>query len=106
MFYFGNTFYVDKRQHDNVDYSEPVREWGKANNVQFGDTLAMEDIRVDELQLIRMGYPYLFVHQGSCEHLVIISDARSVTDIRTCSQSPTVSYLLTESLLCLIFEKK
>lgn len=36
----------------------------------------MEDTRFVDLT-IKVGFPYLYCHQGDCEHLVIITDIRS-----------------------------
>uniref|UniRef100_A0A6M2E536 snRNA-activating protein complex subunit 3 n=1 Tax=Amblyomma tuberculatum TaxID=48802 RepID=A0A6M2E536_9ACAR len=35
----------------------------------------MEDTTFNQLEL-RLGYPYVYVHQGNCEHLVVFSDMR------------------------------
>lgn len=37
----------------------------------------MEDTRFIDLK-VKVGFPYLYCHQGDCEHLVIITDVRSV----------------------------
>ncbi|XP_046669091.1 uncharacterized protein LOC124359945 isoform X2 [Homalodisca vitripennis] len=78
MFYFDNTFYVDKRHVDCEDYSSKVKEWGQSHNIKFGSTCDMSLMKVGNLN-VRFGYPYLYVHQGVCEHLVIVNDARLVT---------------------------
>jgi len=36
---------------------------------------SMEGVRISELTL-RLGQPYLFQHQGNCEHLLLFSDLR------------------------------
>ena len=41
-------------------------------------TADMGSTRFDELSL-RLGYPYLFLHHGNCEHLLIARDLRSVS---------------------------
>uniref|UniRef100_A0A1B6F6N8 snRNA-activating protein complex subunit 3 n=1 Tax=Cuerna arida TaxID=1464854 RepID=A0A1B6F6N8_9HEMI len=86
MFYFDNTFYVDKRHLDCEDYSSKVKEWGQSHNIEFGSTCDMSLMKVGNLN-VRFGYPYLYVHQGVCEHIVIINDARLVTgaeSLRSC----------------------
>ena len=35
----------------------------------------MEDVVFDDLK-IKLGYPYLYCHQGNCEHLLIFTDLR------------------------------
>lgn len=77
MFYIDNTFYIDEREITNLDYSEPIRKWGETRGMEFGETLSMERAKICDLE-VRMGYPYLYVHQGCCEHLVIINDAKLV----------------------------
>lgn len=37
----------------------------------------MEDTRFMDMTL-KVGFPYLYCHQGDCEHLVIITDVRLV----------------------------
>uniref|UniRef100_A0A0A9YAH2 snRNA-activating protein complex subunit 3 n=1 Tax=Lygus hesperus TaxID=30085 RepID=A0A0A9YAH2_LYGHE len=76
MFYFGNDFFVDARQPDNLDYSFPLTEWGKRSGLEFGSVFKMEQSTMADLKGIRLGYPYVYIHQGTCEHLVFISDAR------------------------------
>lgn len=75
MFYFDNTFYVDTRHKSNLDYSEPIRTWGLTRGIKLGESVSMESVKVEDLT-IRFGYPYLYMHQGCCEHVVYISDAR------------------------------
>jgi len=38
----------------------------------------MDDYTFNDLTL-KIGFPYLFCHQGDCEHIVIITDIRYVT---------------------------
>ncbi|XP_046681474.1 snRNA-activating protein complex subunit 3-like isoform X1 [Homalodisca vitripennis] len=78
MFYFDNTFYIDTRNNENVDYSKTIKEWGTKRGILFGGTKQMERTLVEDLE-IRFGYPYLYLHQGCCEHVVIINDARLLT---------------------------
>lgn len=35
----------------------------------------MENVKFEDLD-IQLGYPYLYLHQGDCEHLVVFSDLR------------------------------
>ncbi|KOX77836.1 snRNA-activating protein complex subunit 3 [Melipona quadrifasciata] len=37
----------------------------------------MEDCRLDSLCL-RFGFPWVYKHQGGCEHLIVFSDARFI----------------------------
>ena len=38
---------------------------------------SMQGVRFQDLT-IRLGQPYLYVHQGNCEHLLVFSDLRFV----------------------------
>ena len=35
----------------------------------------MEDVVFEDLK-VKLGYPYLYCHQGNCEHLLIFTDLR------------------------------
>ena len=35
----------------------------------------MEDVVFEDLR-VKLGYPYLYCHQGNCEHLLIFTDMR------------------------------
>ena len=53
-------------------------EWSKKHNTIIpGETesVNMEDVRFDELY-VRFGCPYVFLHLGDCEHLVIFKDIK------------------------------
>ena len=77
MIYMDGTFYLDRRQKDNIDYSEVIREWANDPRREVGPftTGTMEDMRLDQLS-IRLGYPYLYTHQGNHEHLFSFIDVR------------------------------
>lgn len=51
-------------------------DWAKSHNYPQFSTAKMEDTRFLDLK-VKVGYPYLYCHQGDCEHLVIITDVRS-----------------------------
>ena len=77
MMYIDGTFYVDKRDKNNIDYSEPIRKWAEDPKREVGpfNVDTMETTRLDSLTL-RLGYPYLYVHQGNHEHLMSFVDIR------------------------------
>lgn len=52
-------------------------EWAKARNFPPYSQSKMEDTRFADLT-VKVGFPYLYCHQGDCEHLVIITDVRLV----------------------------
>lgn len=41
----------------------------------------MEDFTFNDLN-IKLGFPYLYCHQGDCEHVVVITDIRYVASLR------------------------
>jgi len=75
MFYIGNDFYIDKRNPKCIDYSVVIKDWGSRRNIKLGQTYLMEDTKFQDMT-VRLGYPYLYQHQGNCEHLICFSDVR------------------------------
>jgi snRNA-activating protein complex subunit 3 len=80
-FFIENTFYNDTRQPNNMDYSLPILEWVNINqrytqpNLGVFTSKSMENVRFKDLS-IRIGAPYVFVHQGNCEHLIMFTSLR------------------------------
>lgn len=60
----------------NIDYSAVIIDWAQ-RRPRLGPfkVATMEDCRIDSLCL-RFGFPWLYKHQGGCEHLIVFSDAR------------------------------
>ncbi|KAJ8665347.1 hypothetical protein QAD02_007009 [Eretmocerus hayati] len=87
FFFIEDTFYNDSREPGNKDNSKVIREWASSKNYGTYKTAKMEETRIDSL-ILRFGYPWVYQHQGDCEHLICFSDARLVnpTDIlnKTC----------------------
>lgn len=77
MFYFGNNFYIDTREAACKDYSESIREYGEKNGIVFGETRSMEQSFFIDLQL-KLGHPYVYRHQGICEHIIVFKNARLI----------------------------
>lgn len=77
MMYIGDTFYVDRRDKNNIDYSQVIREWADNPKREVGpfNVDTMETTRLDSLEL-RIGYPYVYTHQGNHEHLISFIDVR------------------------------
>ncbi|XP_025836009.1 snRNA-activating protein complex subunit 3-like [Agrilus planipennis] len=73
--FIENVFYNDLRATGSIDYSEVIREWAKEKNIKDLKTADMDGTFVKDLKP-RIGYPYVYVHQGNCEHLVVFTDAR------------------------------
>ncbi|XP_032667562.1 snRNA-activating protein complex subunit 3 isoform X2 [Odontomachus brunneus] len=80
FFFIEDTFYNDMRDPNNKDYSDVILKWAETRN-KLGPfkTAKMENVRIDTLN-VRFGFPWVYMHQGCCEHLIVLSDARLVTD--------------------------
>lgn len=60
------------------DYGEVVDRWAKANphlNLGPFEHRSMEEATISDLE-IRLGFPYVYMHLGTCEHLITFVDAR------------------------------
>lgn len=77
FFYIGNTFYNDMSSPSCKDYSQVIRGWARNRRRDVGpfESRRMETTRFVDLEL-QLGYPYVYVHQGHCEHLLVFSDLR------------------------------
>ncbi|XP_049427718.1 snRNA-activating protein complex subunit 3 [Epinephelus fuscoguttatus] len=75
FFFFEGVFYNDMRYPECQDISMTTIEWAKAHNFPSYSQAKMEDTRFVDLK-VKVGFPYLYCHQGDCEHLVIITDVR------------------------------
>ncbi|XP_067355036.1 snRNA-activating protein complex subunit 3 isoform X3 [Channa argus] len=80
FFFFEGVFYNDMRFPECQDISKTVLEWAKARNFPPYSEARMEETRFIDLK-VKVGFPYLYCHQGDCEHLVIITD---VSYAQTC----------------------
>ena len=93
LIYIDGVFYVDRRDKSNIDYSEPIRKWAEDPKREIGPFTVenMEDTRIDSLQF-RVGYPYLYIHQGNHEHLLSFVDIRllSTTDPQKVGDYPLI----------------
>ncbi|XP_030644073.1 snRNA-activating protein complex subunit 3 [Chanos chanos] len=75
FFFFEGTFFNDMRFPECRDISETTREWAKTYDFPEFHTARMEDTVFYDLK-VKVGYPYLYCHQGDCEHIVILTDVR------------------------------
>ncbi|EDV21098.1 uncharacterized protein TRIADDRAFT_30987, partial [Trichoplax adhaerens] len=81
FFFIENVFYNDMRHLLCKDYSKIIIDWAKKNSEWVDKGLGvpssklMTEVKFIDLK-IRLGYPYLFCHQGDCEHLIIFQDLR------------------------------
>jgi len=96
LIYIDGTFYVDRRDRNNIDYSEVIRKWAEDPKREVGpfEVGSMEETRLDSLKL-RLGYPYLYIHQGDHEHLLSFTDVRllSPTDPQRVTDYPLIRSL-------------
>ncbi|XP_028264580.1 snRNA-activating protein complex subunit 3 [Parambassis ranga] len=77
FFFFEGVFYNDMRFPECQDISMTTIEWAKSRNFPPYSQAKMEDTQFVDLK-VKVGFPYLYCHQGDCEHLVIITDVRLV----------------------------
>ncbi|XP_047220911.1 snRNA-activating protein complex subunit 3 isoform X2 [Girardinichthys multiradiatus] len=77
FFFFEGVFYNDMRYPECQDISSTTIKWTKSQNFPSFSQAKMEDTRFMDLK-VKVGFPYLYCHQGDCEHLVIITDVRLV----------------------------
>uniref|UniRef100_A0A8C5TR23 snRNA-activating protein complex subunit 3 n=1 Tax=Malurus cyaneus samueli TaxID=2593467 RepID=A0A8C5TR23_9PASS len=77
FFYFEGIFYNDKRYPECRDLSRTIIEWSESHDRGYENlqSVKMEDYVFNDLSL-KIGFPYLFCHQGDCEHIIIITDIR------------------------------
>lgn len=78
FFYIEDTFYNDTRDPNNINYSSVILKWAEARNIGPFKTAIMENTKIRSL-CVRFGFPWVYQHQGCCEHLIVLSDARLVT---------------------------
>ncbi|XP_003486019.1 snRNA-activating protein complex subunit 3 [Bombus impatiens] len=105
FFFIEDTFYNDMRCPTNVDYSKVIINWAQ-RRPKLGPfkTATMEDCTLDSL-CVRFGFPWVYKHQGGCEHLIVFSDARFINcdDELAISAYPRIVRLRpTSSKFCMI----
>eukprot|EP00771_Trimastix_marina_P004157 gnl/Trimastix_PCT/898.p1 GENE.gnl/Trimastix_PCT/898~~gnl/Trimastix_PCT/898.p1 ORF type:complete len:351 (-),score=112.88 gnl/Trimastix_PCT/898:17-1069(-) len=82
-FFIENVFYNDMRAPDSQDHSKLIIDWVGENNRFTQPGLGvfaqkkMEDTTFLDLTL-RIGAPYLYCHQGNCEHAIVFTEIRLV----------------------------
>uniref|UniRef100_A0AC35FKU6 snRNA-activating protein complex subunit 3 n=1 Tax=Panagrolaimus sp. PS1159 TaxID=55785 RepID=A0AC35FKU6_9BILA len=74
--FIHDTFYIDKRNPNSQDISEPIRR-SMASKKDFGPTKVADimEYKIKDLNL-RLGQPYIFIHLGDCEHLLFFTDLK------------------------------
>ncbi|PAV75290.1 hypothetical protein WR25_03650 [Diploscapter pachys] len=90
FFFIGDTFYVDTMGSDPTgislkmtDISEPIRSWAADRGLGVYKVASIHETKVVDL-VTRLGQPFVYVHQGTCEHLVCFTDLR----LRTAADPP------------------
>lgn len=68
-------FYNDTRDPKNIDYSDVILKWADSHDIGPFKTANMEDVQIQSL-CARFGFPWVYQHQGCCEHLIVLTDAR------------------------------
>lgn len=85
LVYFGQKFFVDRRVPGSSDYSEQIVRWIRAKpergdkfgTFADGDRVAhsLHSSTFADLEL-QVDVPGVYIHQGECEHLLRLRDAR------------------------------
>ncbi|KAK6634330.1 hypothetical protein RUM43_011730 [Polyplax serrata] len=57
------------------DLSKELRSWAAEKKLGEFETAEMHKTRIDSLK-VRLGRPYVYLHQGNCEHIILFSDIR------------------------------
>ena len=82
--YIGDTLYIDKRKGDHVDYTTQILELFRVNREHMSRGMGPHSVpkvgdmclvKFDELT-VNIGMPYVFIHQGCCEHVVTIESIK------------------------------
>ncbi|CAH0477652.1 unnamed protein product [Peronospora belbahrii] len=85
LVYFGRKFFVDRRIPGTLDYSKEIVRWIQAKperQTKFGTFLdgdsvpsSLHSSTFADLEL-HVDVPGVYIHQGECEHLLRLRDAR------------------------------
>ena len=85
--FIENVFYNDFRR-SHKDYSQNIIAWANGSRDSEPDLhsqLNPAEFRADDMTsttfqqlLLRLHVPYVFVHQGDCEHVLIFTDIRAM----------------------------
>ncbi|XP_054979864.1 snRNA-activating protein complex subunit 3 isoform X2 [Sorex araneus] len=62
---------------EHISKVRTIIEWSESHDRGYGkfQTAKMEEFTFNDLY-IKLGFPYLYCHQGDCEHVVVITDIR------------------------------
>ncbi|KAJ1968137.1 hypothetical protein H4R35_006511 [Dimargaris xerosporica] len=87
FFFIENTFYNDTRDPNAADYSLPIREWAQQEPRRYDpkfnalQTQSMSDLTFAQLSNLQLHYPYYFLHQGDCEHVIVFDNVRMLNPL-------------------------
>ncbi|CAG9837040.1 unnamed protein product [Diabrotica balteata] len=90
--FIDGVFYNDMRQAKAIDLSPKIIKWAADKKIGKFTTAKMEETRFSDLKP-RLGYPYVYIHQGDCEHIFVFADARLLQS-RDCLVSKTYPKIL------------
>ncbi|KAJ8961651.1 hypothetical protein NQ318_021248 [Aromia moschata] len=102
--FIDGIFYNDTRSPNAIDYSVKIIEWAHEKNIGKFKSEIMERTVLNSLTP-RLGYPYVYMHQGNCEHIFTFSDARliQVSDCLSSKKYPRiVSLSRATNIMCYI----
>lgn len=114
FFFIEGTFYNVTRHPHAIDYSAPIREWleqeGRLETFGLGapQVKDMSSVQFDQLS-IRLNMPYVYYHQGDCEHVIMFTDIRLLqrSDIQDMRMYPHETFRFKERrkkcMICEIF---
>ncbi|XP_033634605.1 snRNA-activating protein complex subunit 3-like [Asterias rubens] len=90
-FLIEDDFYNDFRDSYSKDLSKCVVDWMKPRKTMTSKS--MEDVTFNDLN-IRLGYPYLYCHLGNCQHIMVFTDLRLLTntDCQDLSRYPVLTH--------------
>ncbi|KJH48416.1 hypothetical protein DICVIV_05461 [Dictyocaulus viviparus] len=72
-FFIHDTFYIDLESKGAQDITEGIRTWARERGRGEMKVADMNTTRVVDLTC-RLGAPYLYLHVGTCEHLICFND--------------------------------
>ena len=82
FFLIENTFYSDMRHSAAIDLTRGIREWAEKKRTHDSTLPMYQMYRMEEVDFIdltiRLNVPYVYVHQGNCEHVFVIRDVRLI----------------------------
>jgi len=90
MMFIEDTFYLDTRKLSSKDYSRHIVQWlRKKGSTRDYPIKSMQFVKIADMK-IRLGVPYVYIHQGNCEHMVQFIDIRLVNseDCQTLAAYP------------------